>query len=103
MQVRFVYTVDFESKLELALSKERLDTYREILPDNATFIDLISVYNTNTAVSEALIGSIQIMEISVRNSIHRQLTITYGADWYIANKLGLDRTGDNIVVRLCKR
>ncbi len=74
MQPRFVYTVDFEGKLESALSKERLDTYREILPDGASFIDVISIYNANTAVSEALMGSIQIMEISVRNSIHRQIS-----------------------------
>jgi hypothetical protein len=83
MQPRFVYTVDFEGKLESALSKERLDTYREILPDGTSFIDVISIYNANTAVSEALMGSIQIMEISVRNSIHRQIAKAYGPEWYI--------------------
>lgn len=45
MQARFVYTVDFETKLESALSKERIDTYREILPTSATFIELIGIYN----------------------------------------------------------
>ncbi len=103
MQARFVYTVDFESRLELALSKERLDTYREILPAAAAFIDLISVYNANTAVSEALIGSIQIMEISVRNSIHRQIVKTYGRDWYIGNRLSLDSHGNRLVSRLADR
>lgn len=103
MQARFVYTIDFERKLEQALSKERLDTYREILPASATFIDLIGVYNANTAVSEALIGSIQIMEISIRNSIHWQLIKTYGKDWYVGNKLGLDNDGRRLVARLENR
>jgi hypothetical protein len=103
MQARFVYTIDFERKLEQALSRERLDTYREILPASATFIDLIGVYNANTAISEALIGSIQIMEISVRNSIHRQIIKTYGKDWYIGNKLGLDNDGGRLVTRLENR
>ncbi|HEV2189928.1 MAG TPA: hypothetical protein VGR70_22155 [Stellaceae bacterium] len=76
--------------METALSKERLDTYRELLPAGATFIDVIGIYNANTAISEALIGSIQIMEISVRNSIHRQIARTYGIDWYVGNKLNLD-------------
>ena len=103
MQPRFVYTVDFEGKLEAALSKERLDTYREILPTGASFIDIIGVYNANTAVSEALIGSIQIMEISVRNSIHRQITKAYGSEWYLDNKLQLDREGARLIARLCSR
>jgi hypothetical protein len=103
MQPRFVYTVDFEGKLESALSKERLDTYREILPAGASFIDVIGVYNANTAVSEALMSSIQIMEISVRNSIHRQLAKAYGLDWYVGNRIGLDRDGARLVARLCQR
>ena len=103
MQARFVYTVDFESKLETALSKERLDTYRELLPAGATFIDVIGIYNANTAISEALIGSIQIMEISVRNSIHRQIARTYGIDWYVGNKLNLDNDGNRLVNRLYNR
>ncbi len=103
MQPRFVYTVDFEGKLESALSKERLDTYREILPDGASFIDVISIYNANTAVSEALMGSIQIMEISVRNSIHRQIAKAYGAEWYVGNPMGLDREGARLIARLSDR
>lgn len=103
MQARFVYTVDFESKLESALSKERLDTYREILPPNTSFIELIGLYNANTAISEALMGSIQIMEISVRNSIHRKLAKDYGVEWYIGNKIGLDKAGNQLVQRLKNR
>jgi hypothetical protein len=99
MQARFVYTVDFESKLESALSRERLDTYREILPSGTSFIDLIGLYNANTAVSEALMGSIQIMEISVRNSIHTRVTKDYGIEWYIDNRIGLDKDGRRLVTR----
>lgn len=102
MQGRFVYTLDFERKLELALSKERLDTYREILPATATFIDLIKVYNANTAISESLMGPIQIMEICIRNSIHREITNKYGDSWYEGNKLGLDDTGNRALTRLIR-
>ncbi len=103
MQPRFVYTVDFEGKLESALSRERLDTYREILPAGASFIDVIGVYNANTAISEALMGSTQIMEISVRNSLHRQISRAYGSQWYNENRLGLDRDGARLVIRLRDR
>lgn len=100
MQGRFVYTPDFERRLEIALSSERLGAYREILAPDAPFIDVISVYNANTAASEALMGPIQIMEISVRNSIHREISNRYGADWYDGNKLGLDRAGNRAITRL---
>jgi len=103
MQARFVYTPDFEGKIETALSKERLDTYRELLSDGTKFIDIISVYNANTAISEALVGSTQIMEISVRNSIHRQIQKSYGSEWYIGNTLKLDNNGKRHVERLTKK
>ena len=98
MQGRFVYTPDFERRLEIALSSERLGAYREILAPDAPFIDVISVYNANTAASEALMGPIQIMEISVRNSIHREISNRYGVDWYDGNKLGLDPAGNRAVM-----
>jgi len=102
MQGRFVYTPDFERRLENALSSERLGAYREILAPDAPFIDVISVYNANTAASEALMGPIQIMEISVRNSIHREISSRYGADWYDGNKIGLDPSGNRAVTRLVR-
>jgi hypothetical protein len=102
MQGRFVYTPDFERRLEDALSSERLGAYREILAPDAPFIDVISIYNANTAVSEALMGPIQIMEISVRNSIHREISRRYGADWYDRNKVGLDPAGNGAVMRLIR-
>ena len=102
MQSRFVYTAEFEDKIELALSKGRLDAYRALLPNPARFIDIISVYNANTAISEALFGSIQIMEISVRNSIHRQIRKNYGADWHVSNKVNLDNEGNRQVNRLIR-
>jgi hypothetical protein len=102
MQGRFVYTLDFERKIELALSRERLDTYREILPAGATFVDLIQVYNANTAISEASMGPIQVVEITTRNSIHKHIANKYGDDWYQGNKLGLDPDGDRAIKRLIR-
>jgi hypothetical protein len=42
------------------------------------------------------------MEIAIRNSIYRQIKKTYGVDWYIGNRLNLDREGSHQVARLIR-
>ncbi|HVB15454.1 MAG TPA: hypothetical protein VNF04_02870, partial [Stellaceae bacterium] len=42
-------------------------------------------------------------EISIRNSIHRQIIKAYGADWFAGNKLGLDAYANRLVLRLVRR
>lgn len=48
------------------------------------------LYTWNTAVSAAFYGPLQGLEIALRNAMHRQLSATYGPDWYDSPRCGLD-------------
>ncbi|HYI71743.1 MAG TPA: Abi family protein [Skermanella sp.] len=102
MQPRFIYTPDFEKKIETALSTERLDSYREALGPGCTFDKVIRLYNANTALSEALLGPIQAMEISVRNSICQQISKEHGNDWYLSNSMNLEEKSYRLIEKVYK-
>jgi hypothetical protein len=49
----------------------------------------------NTALSEALYGPIQGLEITLRNKIHVQLTAKFRASWYDDPRIGLQYAQQN--------
>ena len=70
----------FFSKIETALAAERLDVYRQ---DGVAPAIVLARYLWNMALCEALYSPLQIVEIALRNAIHRSLTQREGTDaWY---------------------
>lgn len=71
---------DFFNRLDVALAPERLDAYRQDAPGPAV---TLARYLLNMAVCESLYPPLQIVEIALRNAVHRHLTTRYGTDaWY---------------------
>ncbi len=50
----------------------------------------LRLYTWNTAVSAAFYGPLQGLEVALRNSMHRQLELTYGSNWYDNPECGFD-------------
>jgi hypothetical protein len=76
----FGYSSKDITALELAISAERLQPY--IVRAGGSKVKAIYVYERNTAISEALYGITQAMEIALRNSIHRTMTAAHGPMWF---------------------
>ncbi|MES9903828.1 MAG: hypothetical protein ABW168_14275 [Sedimenticola sp.] len=73
---------DFATKLEQALSVERLAAYRQRLGQNSNHT-LFSHYAWNMALSESLYPTLQALEVTLRNSIHSAAVQHFGrADGY---------------------
>lgn len=73
---------DFATRLLSALSGERMEAYRDRLNDDGNG-NLFSHYAWNIALSESLYPSLQMLEIVLRNTIHRAVSEYFGQpDWY---------------------
>jgi hypothetical protein len=78
---------DFFRKFMKAVSKERLDVYRQDGADEAL---TVARYLWNIALCEALYSPLQTCEIGLRNAIHQALTAHFGTDqWYDGSKARL--------------
>lgn len=91
----FTYTPEILSALESSISKERLKSY---MAATANVEDAIRLYLWNTAVSDTLYAPLQTLEVSLRNSINRELSALYGTKWYENKKptLFVDAQADKI-------
>ncbi|HEV7367646.1 hypothetical protein [Arenibaculum sp.] len=76
------------SALEVSLSPERMATY--IAAAGGDREKAIRLYTWNTAVSAAFYGPLQGLEVAVRNAMHRQISATYGPNWYDNPQCRLD-------------
>ena len=85
----FSYTDDLLDELEASLSRERLGTYLDATVGDRK--EAIKLYAWNTAISAALYGPLQGLEVTLRNAIHRSLAERYGEAWYDNPDAGLDR------------
>jgi len=71
---------DFFNKIEAVLSAERLDVYRQ---DGVPPVTALARYLWNMALCEALYSPLQIVEVALRNAIHKALTRREGSEtWY---------------------
>jgi hypothetical protein len=66
--------------LQSSVSAARLQRYLVIAAGDAA--QALRLYMWNTALSEALYGPLQGLEITLRNKIHDRLTGAFGAHWY---------------------
>lgn len=75
-------------KIEIALSVDRFAKYVDVCGGNrkAAF----RLYGWNTAVSAAFYGPLQMVEVTLRNSLHAALSAQYGLAWYENVESGLD-------------
>ncbi len=73
----------FASQLLQALSTERLNAYRARLPVTASDSQVFGRYAWNMTLSESLYPSLQLLEITLRNTLHRAASTAYGqATWF---------------------
>lgn len=77
---RFIYTKANLKELEEALSSERLANYINLATGNRA--TAIRLYLWNAELSESLQFPMHILEVVVRNAIHRRLSDGFGLDWY---------------------
>ena len=78
---RFTYSPSQVASLERAISSERIGTYLRAC--GGDLVSAIQMYEKNTALSEALYGVLQALEVTLRNSLHRELAAHYGVDnWF---------------------
>ena len=74
------YPAPLIAALEASLSKDRLQSYLTAAGGEET--QALQLYIWNTQLSAALYQPLQGLEITLRNAFHRQLSLTYGNDWY---------------------
>lgn len=67
--------------IKTALSEERLARY--LVPTGGDLEKALQLYTWNTQMSCALYGSLQGVEVILRNAINRELTVRYGEDWHL--------------------
>ncbi len=84
----FSYTEDILNDLEVSLSPGRMNTYLNAVGGDRE--KAFHLYAWNTATGAAFYGPLQGLEVALRNAIHRQLTVCYGATWYDNPAAGLD-------------
>lgn len=68
------------ASLEKGLSSNRIARYLALAGGSAELA--MKLYTWNTAISEALYGPLQALEILTRNRFHDLLTTRYGFAWY---------------------
>jgi hypothetical protein len=82
----FDYTPANLAELELQLSSDRLQPYRKSVGGDSE--RAIRLYDQNILLAESLYGILQGLEIALRNSIHVQLSASFGRpDWWNAVQL----------------
>ena len=85
-QSGFLYDTASVEALELAISAERLHPY--IIRAGGSRVKAILLYERNVALSEALYGVTQGIEIALRNVLHSRLSSSpYGPMWFDAAPL----------------
>ncbi|MEM8832557.1 MAG: Abi family protein [Cyanobacteria bacterium P01_G01_bin.19] len=76
----FSYPSTLINALQDALSQDRLQSYLKATGGDKT--TALQLYMWNTDLSAALYKPLQGLEITLRNAFHRELSKTYGSDWY---------------------
>jgi hypothetical protein len=71
-------TPQINASLERSISQERLGRY---IAEKGDLDQALALYERNTRLAEALHTSLQNLEICLRNTIHREMSTAYGADW----------------------
>ncbi len=87
MQPLFPYDGRTLQDLVASISEARLRRYLAAAADDVA--QALRLYAWNTALSEALYGPIQGLEVTLRNKIHDRLTTAVSPAWYEDRRLSL--------------
>lgn len=71
-----------------SVSADRLTKYLEHTGDDQT--KALQTYTWNTIISAAFYGSLQGLEVALRNAMHRELSRRFGAEWFDNSEAGLN-------------
>ena len=73
----------FFDELSIIFSQERLDEYLSHAKCNNSKTDALIAYSWNIELSQALYPSLQILEISLRNSLHQAISESFQTEhWF---------------------
>lgn len=88
-------TAKINESLEKSISRERLQKY---LQDQEDDIDrAISLYERNMQLSAAFYPELQALEVCLRNKIHTQMRIAYGAGWLRSTETPLEDSAKSAI------
>jgi hypothetical protein len=81
----------FYPKLQKALSKPRLDAYKAANQANVNLV-VVQEYAHNLLVAQALLPTLHILEVSLRNGMHTTFSAKFGTpSWYNASFVGTNQ------------
>jgi len=81
----------FFDELSIIFSQERLDGYLSHAKCNNSKTDALIAYSWNIELSQALYPSLQILEISLRNSLHQAISESFQTEYWFDLPLLHDR------------
>jgi len=87
LQPQFVYDVHTAKALRNSVSSPRLLRYEAFATGD--LVQALRLYTWNTALSEALYGPIQGLEITLRNKMNDCFASHFGPQWFDAPAMGL--------------
>lgn len=92
-----MYDGHIVAALRNSVSAERLQRYETIAAGDSA--QALRLYIWNTALSEALYGTIQGLEITLRNKMHDRFVAQFGIRWYDTAGMGLQHVQQDQVLR----
>jgi hypothetical protein len=72
----------FFDELSIIFSEERLDGYLSHAKCNNSKTDALIAYSWNLELSQSLYPALQILEITLRNSLHQALSTTFRTKYW---------------------
>ena len=84
------YCSDSNTEFTKSLSCERFSTYLDSADGHQAAA--LRSYAWNTAISAAFYGTLQCLEIALRNAMHRELSRKYGSAWFDNCDAGLNKS-----------
>jgi len=87
LQPQFVYDVHIVAAIRNSVSAARLQRYEVLATGDSA--QALRLYMWNSALSEALYGPIQGLEITLRNKMNYRFAAQFGLHWYDAPNMGL--------------
>lgn len=93
----------FSQHLQKTLSEERLDAYRQRLPQPTSDRQILGCYAWNMALSESLYSSLQILEIAMRNTIHHSAAQHFGQDTWFDNAGALQHAHERDAIQKARQ
>lgn len=76
----FVYDGDVVQALRDGMSPERFQTYLNLAGQDRR--RALQIYTRNAALGSAFHGPLQTLEVTLRNAVHRSLSVSRGVAWY---------------------